>query len=140
LFITRATRHDRPDIQAFLEANEWHNADLSRGATFFARDGGVVGAVRLVEVEARTVVIEDMVVDSSRRREGIGRALMQAAMNSRGGTLYLCCHEDTIAFYERFGFAEISEEELPASVSGYMQEAGDLPSTEEHRHYFMRAR
>lgn len=140
MFITRATRHDRGDIQEFLAAHGWGDVELRTGATFFARDGGVVGCVRLVEVEPRTVVVDDMVVHSQRRGEGIGRALMQAAMNSRGGTLYLCCHDETIAFYEKFGFAELPEAELPAPVVGYLRSVGDYPSTEEHRHYFMRAR
>jgi predicted N-acetyltransferase YhbS len=140
VFITRATRHDRADIESFLEANGWHNAQLSRGATFFARDGGVVGTVRLVEVEPRTVVVNDVVVDSKRQGEGIGRALMQTAMNSRGGTLYLACHDDTIAFYEKFGFAQITPEDMPASVVTYMKEVGDYPTEGEHYHFFMRAR
>ena len=139
MFITRASRHDRADIQAFLEAHDWE-ADLTKGATFFARDGGVVGSVRLIEVEPRVVVIDDMVVDAGRRREGIGRALMQAAMNSRGGTLYLCCHDEHIAFYEKFGFVQVEEAELPEPVRSYLIEAGDLPSSEEHPHLFMRAR
>jgi N-acetylglutamate synthase-like GNAT family acetyltransferase len=139
MFITRATRHDRPDIQKFLEAHGWE-ADLTKGATFFARDGGVVGSIRLIEVEPRVVVVDDVVVDAGRRGEGIGRALLQAAMNSRGGTLYLSCHDEHIGFYEKFGFALVEEAELPDPVAAYLRDAGDLPSTEEHRHFFMRAR
>jgi N-acetylglutamate synthase-like GNAT family acetyltransferase len=139
MFITRATRHDRPDIQQFLEAHGWE-ADLTTGATFFARDGGVVGSIRLIEVEPRVVVVDTVVVDAGRRREGIGRALLQAAMNSRGGTLYLCCHDEHIAFYEKFGFAQVEGPELPDRVASYFRDVGDLPSTEDHRHLFMRAR
>ena len=140
MFITRASRHDRADIEEFLESEGWTGANLRNGATFFARDGGVVGCLRLVEVEPRAVVVEDMVVAGARRREGIGRSLMQAAMNSRGGTLYLCCHDEHIAFYEKFGFAQVEEAELPEPVRSYLIEAGDLPSSEEHPHLFMRAR
>jgi N-acetylglutamate synthase-like GNAT family acetyltransferase len=61
-------------------------------------------------------------------------------MNSRGGTLYLCCHDEHIAFYEKFGFVQVEEAELPEPVRSYLIEAGDLPSSEEHPHLFMRAR
>jgi N-acetylglutamate synthase-like GNAT family acetyltransferase len=123
VFITRATRHDRPDIQAFLAAHD-RQADVTTGTTFFARDGGVVGCVRLVEVEPRTVVVDDMVVDSTRRGEGIGRALLQAAMNSRGGTLYLCCPEEHIGFCKKFGFTTVAEAEVPSTVRSHFGEAG----------------
>jgi N-acetylglutamate synthase-like GNAT family acetyltransferase len=139
VFITRASRHDRADISEFLEANGWE-ADLTRGATYFARDGKVVGSLRLIEVEPQTVVVDDVVVEEARRDQGIGRALMQAAMNSRGGTLYLACHEEHVVFYEKLGFALVADESLPASVVAYLTEEGDYPSTEAHRHYFMRAR
>ena len=86
------------------------------------------------------MIVSDMVVVAARRGEGIGRALMQAAMNSRGGTLYLSTHDDTIAFYERFGFAEVPEADLPATVVAFMESSGDLPNTPEHHHHFMRAR
>ena len=123
MFITRASRHDRADIEEFLEGEGWTGANLRNGATFFARDGGVVGCLRLVEVEPRAVVVEDMVVARARRREGIGRSLMQAAMNSRGGTLYVRCAEDLVAAFERLGFARVDDGDVPPSVRSHMAAA-----------------
>jgi N-acetylglutamate synthase-like GNAT family acetyltransferase len=141
VFITRATRHDKPDIREFLDAHDWADANLDEGATFFARDGGIVGCVQFIEVEPRTVVVDDMVVDGSRRREGIGRSLMQAAMNSRGGTLYLCCHEEHLPFYAGLNFKQVPPEELPGSVLEYLARQGDHPAPEGHPpHHFMTAR
>jgi len=141
MFITRATRHDTADIAAFLSGQGWGEADLRKGVTFFARDGSVVGCIRLIEVEPRIVVVDDMVVDGARRREGIGSSLMQAAMNSRGGTLYLCCHEENLPFYATLGFAETTPDDLPISVLEYLETQGDHPAPEGHpQHFFMRAR
>ena len=137
MFITRATRHDRADIEAFLEDNGWHEADLARGVTFFARDGGVVGCVRLVEVAPQTVVVEDVVVAEERRGEGIGGSLMRAAMNSRGGTLYLSCHDDVLGFYEGFGFTRIDRDELPEAVREHFTQTGELAEPD---HLFLKAR
>jgi N-acetylglutamate synthase-like GNAT family acetyltransferase len=116
VFITRASRHDRPDVEEFLARQGWPTSDVSKGALFFAREGGVVGCVHLLEVEPASVVVKDLVVDSARRRRGIGRSLLQAAMNSRGGTLYVRCDADAEGFFERFDFAPVDEDDVPGAV------------------------
>jgi predicted N-acetyltransferase YhbS len=140
LFITRATRHDKPDVKELLTEHGWDDANVDEGTVFMARDGNVVGCVKLVEVAAQTLVVDDMLVRDGRRREGIGSDLMRAAMNSRGGTMYLCCHEENIVFYERFGFAALPAPELPAPVIEYLERVGDYPEPEGHVHYYMKAR
>jgi N-acetylglutamate synthase-like GNAT family acetyltransferase len=140
VFITRASRHDKADIQEFLDSQGWHDADLGRGVTFYGRDGGIVGCVRLVEVDPQAVVVEDVVVHGTRRREGIGTGLMRAAMSSRGGTLYLCCHGEQLGFYARVGFTELDAAELPGFVATYLRQSGDLDPPEGHEHFFMKAR
>jgi predicted N-acetyltransferase YhbS len=139
MFVTRATRHDKEDIRALLLENKWEDDKLDQGTAFIARDGAVVGTVRLIEVEPQTVIIEDMLVKDGRRGEGIGARLMEAAMNARGGTLYLCCHGETIPFYERFGFAQLSFEDQPESVQEFMRQDGALDNSD-HEHFFMKAR
>jgi N-acetylglutamate synthase-like GNAT family acetyltransferase len=141
MFITRATRHDRADIQDLYD--EHGLADEKRagkGTAFIARDGGVVGTLSLVEVEPNTLVVDGVLVKEGRREEGIGRALMQAAMNSRGGTMYLCCHDNRLRFYGHFGFSEIPVEDAPEPVREYWKAVGDWPTEPGHDHYFMKAR
>jgi len=140
MFITRGTRHDKPDVQEFLAAHGWENSNVDEGTIFVARDGNVVGCVKLVEVAPQTVVVDDMLVRDGRRREGIGSALMNAAMNSRGGRLYLCCHEETMPFYDGFGFVLVDEGDLPPPVVTYLEAVDDIPAPEGHVHYFMKAR
>ncbi len=140
MFITRATRHDRADLAEFLDAHGFVDRDLGRGTAFIARDGGIVGSVRLVEVAPQTVVVEDVVVRTDRRREGIGRRLMQAAMNSRGGSLFLSCHGEFVAFYSGSGFAEVTIDDCPEAVVARWRETGDHPAPPGHVHHYMRAR
>jgi N-acetylglutamate synthase-like GNAT family acetyltransferase len=141
VFITRASRHDRADVTEFLASQGEKEPDVSRGVTFIARDGAIVGCVRLVEVAPQTVVVDDVMVASDRRGEGIGGSLMRAAMNSRGGTLYLCCHEDVLGFYGGFGFTDLDPDDLPEAARAYFSDAGVLPGPEGHeRHYFLKAR
>ena len=140
MFITRATRHDKADVRELLEEHGWGDSSIDVGTIFMARDGLVVGCVKIVEVAPQTLVVDDMLVREARRRQGIGGDLMRAAMNSRGGTMWLCCHEELIPFYERFGFALVAESELPEPVVDYLQSVDDIPAPEGHIHYFMKAR
>jgi N-acetylglutamate synthase-like GNAT family acetyltransferase len=140
MFITRATRHDKEDLIEFLKQGDWQDAPVEAGTAFIARDGGIVGSVRLVETAPQTVIIEEMLVHEDRRGEGIGRQVLQAAMNSRGGKLFLCCHDDVIAFYEKLGFSLIEFEDQPHEVQDYFKAHGDYPTDPGHVHYFMTAR
>lgn len=140
MFITRASRHDKGDVREFYLSQQWDEPDVDQGTLFFARDGGVVAALRLVEVAPQNVIVEDVVVAEGRRGEGIGRQLMRAAMNSRGGTLYLSCHEPTLDFYAHFGFEQIDVTQSPPEVLDYFTTSGDFPFTEDHVHFFLKAR
>ncbi len=142
MFITRATRHDRSDLEEFFAAQQWDDPVLDRGAAYIARDGAIVGNVRLIEIEPQTVIVDDVLVKDDRRGAGIGAQLIKAAMNSRGGTLYLCCHPERLRFYRDLGFGEVSFEELPGSIQAYFTERGDAPSElpPDHVHHFMKAR
>jgi predicted N-acetyltransferase YhbS len=142
MFITRVSRHDRSDLEEFFKAHDWDDHYLDKGVGFIARDGGIVGTLRLIEVEPNVVVIEDVLVREDRRGQGIGAQLMRAAMNSRGGRLYLCCHPERIAFYERLGFSEAPFEELPASARSFFEADGSAPHQVEegHAHHFLTAR
>ena len=142
MFITRGTRHDKDDIRALLATREWDNPDLDEGKSFIARDGKVIGHVRVVEVEPTVVVVDDVLVAEDRRGNGIGTAVMKAAMLAQGGTMYCCCHEDRIAFYERLGFTLLPNgfDDAPPSAQEYWRKVDDYPTAPDHVHYFLRAR
>lgn len=150
MFVTRATRHDKDDIKALLEAEEWDTNLLDKGTAYIARDGAVVGTARLIEVGPQTVVVEDVLVRKDRRGEGVGRRVLEAAMMAKGGTLYLCCHDDVIPYYEKLGFATVEFDDLPESVNAWMKEQDCLPhhvitdektgEKQDHHHFYMKAR
>ena len=142
MFITRATRHDTADLEEFFRGEDWDDPVLDRGIAFIARDGAIVGNVRLIEIEPQVLVVEDVLVRGDRRGGGIGANLMQAAMNSRGGTLYLCCHPERLRFYADLGFSELPYEDLPEPIQGFFRERGDAPDMlpPGHIHHFLKAR
>jgi GNAT superfamily N-acetyltransferase len=140
MLIARGTRHDRDDLEQFYAANEWADPHLDQGASFIAREGMIVGALTLIEVAPQTVIIEDVLVDEKRRGRGLGTQLMQAAMNSRGGTMVLCCHDERLGFYGRLGFEEVPFQELAGPAQTFMRDDGAYPYTPEHVHHFMKAR
>lgn len=143
MFITRATRHDQADRVAFFEDHEWdHHKGHLKEIPFIARDAGIVGNVTLLEVDPQTLIVEDVLVHKDRRREGIGKQLMQAAMNSRGGKLYLCCHADAKEFYGQFGFTEQPFDELPERIQQLFidDEAAPHQLAPGHVHHFLTAR
>lgn len=140
MFITRGTRHDKADIEEFYKRHDWADANVDGGVVFVARDGAIVAALRLIEVAPNVVVVDHVLVEKDRRGAGVGTSLMGAAMNSRGGRLFLSCHEPRIPFYERLGFRVLPAEDCPESAVGYWTEVGDIPWSEDHVHYFMTAR
>jgi N-acetylglutamate synthase-like GNAT family acetyltransferase len=140
MFIARASRHDRDELKELIEAQGWDPTHLTEGTTLIARDGPVAGCVRLVEIEPRTVMVDDVLVRADKRGQGVGRRLMQAAMNNRGGTLYLCCHDNVLGFYDKFGFSLVPYDELPQPVRDYFERVGDYPTDQDHEHFFLKAR
>jgi GNAT superfamily N-acetyltransferase len=140
MLITRASRHDKSDLESFYAKQDWEDPHLNDGAAFVAREGSIVGALTLIEVDPQTIVVEDVLVDPGRRGQGLGTQLIQAAMNSRGGTMFLCCHSERLAFYGRLGFEDVSFDQLPPGVQQFMRDNDAYPFTADHVHYFLKAR
>lgn len=140
MFISRASRHDKDDIRALIEAQGWDATHIDEGTTLIAREGAITGCVRIIEVAPQQVVLDDFLVREDKRGRGLGRQLMQAAMNNRGGTLYLSCHDDVLAFYERLGFSQTPYEELPQPVQDYFERVDNHPTAPDHEHFYLKAR
>ena len=140
MLVTRATRHDVDDVKALLYSEGFSDVNLRKGVAFIARDGPVVGCVRLVEVAPGVLVMDDVVVRADRRNEGIGARLIQTAMNSRGGTIYVTSNRRARTLYERAGFSEIAFEELPEAVVEHYRGIGDSPGPQAEDQVYLKAR
>ena len=144
MFITRATRRDHDDIRDLLATREgWKDkTDLSEGTAFIARQGPVIGVVRLIEVAPQQLVLDSVLVHDDHRAAGVGRQLVQAAMNSRGGSLYVCCRPDRVTFYDHFAFADVAVQECPHEVVAYWEKVQDYPPEpgREDEYRYLRAR
>lgn len=125
MFVTKASRHDRSDIEEFLSSEgTWESPDIGRGTAFVAREGVIVGHARLIELAPTTLVVEQVLVRPDKRRQGIGTRVMEAAMNNKGGKLFVACDAETAPFFERFGFSPTSFDDLPAEVQQHHSAAG----------------
>lgn len=126
--IGRADAEDLAELRQLLATKGWDDEfDPARGTLFVARDQATVGCLQVVDVDHDTAVLDIMFVQEERRREGIGTALMDAAMTDRPRNLYLSCREDAVSFYETLGFHLLpgGPEEAPESVKTYWRTAGN---------------
>ena len=106
----------RSELRALFEEAEDSitelDAYIDEGEVFVAiADGGVVGHLQLIEVDADTSQIKNMAVETAYRRRGIGRSLIEAAIEMTKGrgerTLRVATAAadlDNLRFYQRAGF------------------------------------
>ena len=81
------------------------NASISLAARDEA--GRLVGALLGLTDFAYWLYVTDLGVDRACQRQGIGRALMKAALEAAGGekdiAMYLVANENAVPFYEKLG-------------------------------------
>ena len=107
MFVTRVGRHDKADLKEFIEARRGGEVDISEGTAMIAREGSIVGCIRLIEVESGTLVYDDVLVAEG-RDEAVAKQLIQAAMNNQGwDDLHRRSRPPRPTCYSSFGFAPI---------------------------------
>ena len=118
MFVTRAGRHDKSDLKEFIEARRGGEVDISEGTAMIAREGSIVGCIRLIEVESGTLVYDDVLIAEG-RDEAVTKQLIQAAMNNQGGTIFTAVPAAENDLFSSFGFAPIDRAEAPEPVVEY---------------------
>ncbi len=118
MFVTRAGRHDKADLKDFIESVRGGEVDISQGTAMIAREGAIVGCIRLIEVEPDTLVYDDVLIAPGKSAE-VGGQLIQAAMNNKGGTIYTAAPEAEVGLFAALGFAAIEPGAAPPSVAAY---------------------
>jgi N-acetylglutamate synthase-like GNAT family acetyltransferase len=118
MFVTRAGRHDKTELQEFIQTRRGGEVDSSQGTAMIAREGSIIGCLRLIEVEGGTLVYDDLLVGEG-RDEGVAAQLIQAAMNNKGGTIFTAVSGAQSELFAGFGFAPIERSEAPSQVAEY---------------------
>ncbi|MGH2735850.1 MAG: hypothetical protein ACRDKZ_09740 [Actinomycetota bacterium] len=125
MFVTRAGRHDKADLQEFVSTLRGEAVDTSQGTAMIAREGAIVGCLRIIEVEPNTLVYEDLLVGEG-RDESVARQLLQAAMNNKGGTIFAAVPLQQVALLEELGFTILEAAGAPERVRARWGESGRL--------------
>ena len=118
MFVTRAGRHDKSDLKGFIESRRDGEVDISEGTAMIAREGSIIGCIRLIEVEPDSLVYDDLLVAEG-RDDGVARQLVQAAMNNKGGRLFAAAPPAESDLFTSFGFEPIDRSDAPEPVTGY---------------------
>ena len=133
-----ASDEDVPAIEKMLAENDRGVQPYEWGRWLVARDGSeIVGAIHVADVDG-ALYLDDVLVTEERRGVGIGSRFMRILLDDRD--VYLACHDNRIAFYERLGFELIEESELPQQVLEHAYRTEDLPTAPDHVHRMMRRR
>ncbi|MGH2776951.1 MAG: hypothetical protein ACRDJT_16180 [Actinomycetota bacterium] len=118
MFVTRAGRHDRPDLKDFIETRRGGEVDITEGTAMIAREGSIIGCIRLIEVDSKTLVYDDVLVAEGRDAT-IAKQLIQAAMNNKGGTIFAAVPAAETGTFTGFGFAPLERSDAPLPVGEY---------------------
>lgn len=103
--ITHARNEDAIEILDLLAQRGWDEQfDFERGTIFIAGDQEVVGCLQITALDDAIAVLDLLLVDKQRRREGIGTALVRSALTEYPQEIYVSCRQDAVRFYERFEF------------------------------------
>lgn len=128
MFVTRAGRHDRSDLKEFIESRRGE-VDITEGTAMIAREGSIIGCIRLIEVDSGTLVYDDVLVAEG-RAQTVAKQLIQAAMNNKGGAIFAAASTAETDLFTGFGFAPVERSEAPPPVLEYwdthVRSGGDL--------------
>jgi predicted N-acetyltransferase YhbS len=133
-----ASDRELPALERMLADNDRGGQRYEWGRWFVARDADeIVGAIHVAEVDG-ALYLDDVSVTEARRGAGLGSRFVGSLLEDRD--VYLACHDNRIAFYERLGFELIEESELPQQVLEHAYRTEDLPTAPDHVHHMMRRR
>lgn len=122
---------DEGDVQEILElltTRDWQDdLDLGRGPFYIAWEGRVIGCLQRIDLGENSAVLDLVVVAESRRRQGVGSALVATQTSDLRRDFYVACRDDAVAFYEKSGFQLIQGgvAAAPDLVKRYWRAAGN---------------
>lgn len=116
------------EIVELLATRGWGDEfDPDLGDIYIAVDESVIACLQVVEIDDDTAVLDMVLVDEARRREGVGTALVTAATVGSPGSVYVSCRAEAVPFYESLGFTLLDGgvESAPPEVKEYWRQVGN---------------
>jgi predicted N-acetyltransferase YhbS len=115
-----------------LEAERLPSGDLGEPDVrlFAFRDGDAAIGFAGLEVYGKDALLRSVVVDPTRRRAGLGRAIVEATLAEArrlGATRAFLLTTAAKVYFERLGFAAIDRKSAPATILSTRQAAGLCP-------------
>jgi N-acetylglutamate synthase-like GNAT family acetyltransferase len=106
---------DQEAIRELVQANHLNPLSLQWPHFIVAVDSSarVVGIGQIKPHADGSRELASIAVVPSRRKQGIAQAIILDLLRSNPPPLYLTCREAMGPFYARFGFAEVSLEQMP---------------------------
>jgi amino-acid N-acetyltransferase len=134
MVLERAHAGDAADIRQLLELSRLPPDGLTDhlSTTIVARqDGRIVGSAAL-EMYAGAALLRSVAVDPALHGQGLGHQLTQAALDmarERGVTDVYLLTTTAAGFFPKFGFAEITRDEVPLAVKASVEFVSACPSS-----------
>jgi len=111
----------RPLVDKFYRAHRSSMRGKGEATLWVAKDDEIVGALKLTPM-AGGHWLTGVFVAPSRRKEGVARCLINAALGEVEGPVWLFCDPELTGFYQRLGF--VAAEHLPAELTSRLTRYG----------------
>lgn len=115
-FILRpASREDFPAIRSLIHSVHINPFGLNwqRFIVAEAMGGGLIGCGQIKTHADGSHELASIAVVPAWQGNGVARAIIEKLLDSHQGTLYLTCRSHLRVFYEKFGFIDAPDNDLP---------------------------
>lgn len=120
--IRPATQLDQPTITRIIHDAGINPMSLDWRRFLVAEDGGAIIGIGQVKPHGDgSRELASIAVISSRRGQGIARAIIDELLSRESGAVYLTCRDKLESFYTRFGFRKIAHNEMPPDLRRLMR-------------------
>jgi N-acetylglutamate synthase-like GNAT family acetyltransferase len=110
-----ATAEDDPAIRWLVHTGQINpmGLDWRRFVVAVNAEGQVVGCGQVKPHGDGSRELASLVVHPDWRLQGIARAIIESLIAATSGELYLMCRAEICPIYEKFGFRNLADQEMP---------------------------
>ena len=113
--IREATRSDQEKIVSMVRSEnlnplniKWENFIVAESI-----ENEIIAISQLKEHRDGSIELASLVVRSDLRRQGLARRMIEELTNDQESIIYIMCRSSLGDFYSKFGFVNLSREEMP---------------------------